>query len=81
MGRAINKSVTIVELIKVFSGCSLFPDFRVVVLLCIWRLYCYPWCREGFRVFIRSHLLDQRTLQIPGNLRRKAFKRMWSLDF
>ena len=76
MGRAINKTVTIVELIKVLlvTRCHSFGPF--VFSTCSYN----PWCfiiigREELSVCIRSHQLDPQVSLIHGSQLRKAFSR------
>lgn len=54
MGRAINKTVTIVELIKVLFAPYGHSDAKYFVIL---TLYVYV-CREELLVCTRSHQLD-----------------------
>lgn len=69
MGRAINKTVTIVELIKVIF---IFYLFAYQLLACEFRRVCEElfgaenlnfvlYCREELLAFIRIQLLDPRT--------------------
>ena len=84
MGRAINKTVMVVELIKV-SGSSLVCLIMLLLEFLLMSRFFYLALdcssREGLEVFIRTLLLNLLISQTHGNLWKKAFSRKDILIF